>query len=101
MKYTGVNSRRRRGEGRGGWGVGGLLSLLWTNALLDKCLAKDSSRNMRIVFFDRKEGGTWEATRKHQVTFVALAQFCVVTRIFHLKIGFGNLPGMFFFLQIN
>ncbi len=46
---------------------GELLSLLWTNALLDKCLAKDSSRNMRALFFGRKEGGTWEG-RENYIT---------------------------------
>lgn len=33
------------------------MSPLWTNVFLDKCLAKDGNRNMRVLFFGRKEGG--------------------------------------------
>lgn len=29
---------------------------LWTNALLDKCLSKHKSRNMRVLLFSGEEG---------------------------------------------
>lgn len=32
--------------------------------LLDKCLAKDKSRNMRVLLFSGKEGGLWEGRGK-------------------------------------
>lgn len=62
-------------------GGGDLLSLLWTNALLDKCLAKDSSRNMRVLcssLAGRREGrGKRERERgKHHI----ILQPCGTTR---------------------
>lgn len=56
-----VNSGRTGGVGGGGAVGRRLLSPPWTNAFLDKCVAKDSSRNMRAVSSGRRgrrEGGT-------------------------------------------